>query len=70
MTINVAELVEDLPPFVTRAELAELFRCQKNFISLLIKEKEIEAFQRRSGAGSRILIPRASVLAYLERSAI
>ena len=61
-------VVRDLPPFVTRPEVAELLRCRREFISDLIRKGELTAIQRRARQGSRLLIPKESLRAYLERS--
>jgi hypothetical protein len=73
MTTNtelLLRVVESLPLLSTRAETADFLRCQPNFISQLIQDGELSAFQRRATAGSRILIPRDSIASYLERSAV
>jgi excisionase family DNA binding protein len=65
----VSAVVGDLPTLLTREEVADLLRCQKNFVSQLIESGELVGFQRRAAAGSRLLIPRDAVRRYLERAA-
>jgi len=62
--------VEGLPVFCTRAEVADLLRCQKNFVSKLIQNGELTGVQHRAGTTSKVLVPRESIRLYLERKEV
>lgn len=70
MTDQLSATVAVLAALNTRNEAARFLRCRPEFVSKLVDRGELTAVQRRArGHGSRILIPRESIRAYLERCA-
>ncbi len=68
--LDVDAAVASLAALNTRNEVAAFLRCRPRFVSKLVDEGELTAVQRRArGVGSRMLIPRESIRAYLERCA-
>ena len=57
----------DLPPMLTRSEAAAVLRCRDQHVSDLYRRDELAGFQRAARQGSKVLIPKASLRAYIER---
>ena len=55
------------PEMLLRAEAAAILRCKPQHVSELVHRRELPAFQKAARQGSKILIPRAALRAYLER---
>jgi len=53
---------------VLRAEAATILRCKLQHVSELVHRGELPAFQKAAARqGSKLLIPRAALRAYVER---
>jgi excisionase family DNA binding protein len=57
----------DLPPMLTRSEVAAVLRCRNQHVSDLYHRGELAGFQKAARQGSKLLVPRASLRAYIER---
>jgi excisionase family DNA binding protein len=57
----------DLPDLLLRSEAAAILRCRDQHISDLVRQRELSAYQRRKAQGSKVLIYKASLRAYIER---
>jgi excisionase family DNA binding protein len=58
----------ELAPMVLRAEAAAILRCKPQHVSELVHRGELPAFQKAAARqGSKLLIPRAALRAYVER---
>ncbi len=66
--ITLEATLANLPALLTRPEVAEFLRCRREFVSDLIRSGELAAIQRKARQGSRLLIPRESIRAYLARA--
>jgi hypothetical protein len=61
------EIFADLPAMLTRSEAAAVLRCRDQHISDLHHRDELAGFQRAARQGSKLLIPKLSLRAYVER---
>jgi len=60
----------ELPDVLLRKEAAGVLRCRDQHISDLVAQGKLAAFQERARRqGSKILIPKAALRAYIERNA-
>ena len=57
----------DLPPMLLRSEAAAVLRCKDAHVSDLYHRGELAGFQKAPRQGSKLLIPAASLRAYIER---
>ena len=57
----------DAPDLLLRSEAAAILRCRDQHISDLVRCRELAGFQRTRRQGSKLLIPKASLRAYIER---
>jgi excisionase family DNA binding protein len=57
----------DLPGLLRRSEAAAVLRCKDPHISDLYHWGEIAGFQKAARQGSKLLISKASLRAYIER---
>ena len=61
------EIFADLPPMLTRSEVAAILRCRNQHVSDLYHRGELPGFQRAARQGSKQLFPKGGVRAYIER---
>jgi len=67
-TDHLDSIFADLPPMVLRSEAAAVLRCKPQHVSELVHRGELPAFQKAlARQGSKLLIPRAALRAYVER---
>ena len=57
----------DLPEMLLRSEAAAVLRCRHQHISELVHRGELTGFQRAARQGSKLLIPKGGLRAYVER---
>jgi excisionase family DNA binding protein len=57
----------DLPNMLLRSEAAAVLRCKDAHVSDLYHRGELAGFQKAPRQGSKLLIPKASLRAYIER---
>ena len=68
---TVARILEGCPSLLSRPETAKLLRCRREQVDALIRQKELQAFQRRAGRkGSPVFISRDSLATYLRKAAL
>lgn len=63
-------IIADLPPLLTRREAAAVLRCRDAHISDLVRSGDLPGFQRARRQGSKLLIPRDALRAYIQRHAL
>lgn len=61
------QIFGDLPALLLRSEAAAVLRCKDAHVSDLYHRGELAGFQRTPRQGSKLLIPKASLRAYIER---
>jgi excisionase family DNA binding protein len=61
------EIFADKPDLMVRSEAAAVLRCRDQHVSDLVHRGELPAFQKAARQGSKILIPKAALRAYIER---
>jgi excisionase family DNA binding protein len=61
------EIFADKPDLMVRSEAAAVLRCRDQHVSDLVHRGELPAFQKAARQGSKILIPKAALRAYVER---
>ncbi len=57
----------DKPDLMLRSEAAAVLRCKDAHVSDLYHRGELAGFQKAARQGSKVLIPKASLRAYIER---
>lgn len=70
MDEHLDRLFAELPSMLLRSEAATVLRCRDQHVSDLVHRGELPAFQKAARQGSRILIPKAALRAYIERHAL
>jgi excisionase family DNA binding protein len=60
-------IFSDLPDMLLRSEAAAVLRCTDAHVSDLYHRGELAGFQKAARQGSKVLIPKASLRAYVER---
>jgi excisionase family DNA binding protein len=63
-------IFDDKPNMLLRSEAAAILRCRDQHVSDLVHRGELPAFQKAARQGSKILIPKAALRAYIERHAL
>ena len=66
-TQHLDSVFRDLPNMLLRSEAAAVLRCKDAHVSDLYHRGELAGFQKAPRQGSKLLIPKASLRAYVER---
>ena len=61
------QIFADQPDLLLRCEAAAVLRCREQHISDLVRRGDLPGFQRARRQGSKLLIPKAALRAYIER---
>jgi len=64
---HLDSIFADLPNLLLRSEVAAVLRCRDQHVSDLYHRGELAGFQKAARQGSKLLIVKASLRAYVER---
>jgi excisionase family DNA binding protein len=64
------EIFADKPDLMLRSEVAAVLRCRDQHVSDLYHRGELPGFQKAARQGSKLLIPKNALRAYIERHAL
>jgi excisionase family DNA binding protein len=67
---HLDEIFADKPDLMLRSEVAAVLRCKDAHVSDLYHRGELAGFQKAPRQGSKLLIPKNALRAYIERHAL
>ncbi len=66
-TEHLDSVFKGKPEMLLRSEAAAILRCKPQHVSELVRRRELAGFQKAARQGSKLLIPRAALRAYVEQ---